>query len=57
MAGNLTVGTKAREATLELTVHRADGRIERLGVVSYWHRNPFKRLAWRVNRWIKETLK
>lgn len=43
---------KAREASIEVTVIRADGSIERLGTVSYWHRNPFKRLAWRVHRWL-----
>jgi hypothetical protein len=38
----------AREATIEMTVTRADGTVEHLGVVSYWHRNPFKRLWWRI---------
>jgi hypothetical protein len=25
------------------TVIRADGRVEELGSIAYWHRNPFKR--------------
>ncbi len=40
------------EATIEAVVIRADGTRENLGEVSYWHRNPFKRLLWRVKRWL-----
>jgi hypothetical protein len=43
----------AREAIIELVVTRADGTVENLGVVSYWHKNPFKRLAWRVKQFVK----
>lgn len=37
-----------REATIEAKVIRADGRVEDLGVVSYYHKNPLKRLIWRL---------
>lgn len=37
-----------QEASISAVVIRADGRREDLGVVSYWHRNPLKRLAWRL---------
>ncbi len=40
------------EATIAAVVIRADGTKEDLGVVSYWHRNPLKRLLWRVKRWL-----
>lgn len=46
-------GTKITEASLEATVIRADGRVEKLGVVSYYHKNPLRRLLWRVGRWLK----
>ena len=49
---NIKVRGQAREASIECVVIRADGRIEPLGVVSYWHRNPFKRMAWRICRWL-----
>ncbi len=42
----------AREASIEVTIIRANGSIERLGAVSYWHRSPFKRIAWHVRRWL-----
>lgn len=38
----------AREATISAVVTRADGRVENLGVVSYWHKNPLRRLAFRL---------
>jgi hypothetical protein len=39
--------TSVQEATIEAVVIRKDGTTEDLGVVSYWHKNPLKRLAWR----------
>jgi len=46
----------AKEATIEAVIIRADGTIEELGVVSYWHKNPLKRLAWRMKRAIKQAI-
>jgi len=37
--------TPARELSIEAVVIRADGTREDLGTVSYWHRNPLKRLV------------
>ena len=42
---------RVKEATIEIVVLRANGDREELGVVSYWHRNPLKRLAWRLKLW------
>jgi len=41
--GNLT------QITWEATIIRKDGSREDLGVISYWHRNPFRRLWWWIN--------
>lgn len=38
----------ATEVSIAAVVIRADGTKEDLGVVSYWHKNPLKRLAWRL---------
>jgi hypothetical protein len=35
-----------REASIAAVVIRADGTREDLGVVSYWNRNPLRRLWW-----------
>jgi hypothetical protein len=36
------------EASIEVKVIRANGTVEDHGVVSYYHRNPLKRLLWRL---------
>lgn len=46
----------AREASISAVIIRADGSREPLGVISYWHRNPFRRLAFRLRRFWKEML-
>jgi hypothetical protein len=35
---------KVKEITWEAKVIRADGTVEDLGVIAYYHRNPVKRL-------------
>ena len=47
----MTTTTSAKSSSqLSIVVTRADGTVEDLGIVSYWHKNPFKRLAWRISR-------
>jgi hypothetical protein len=48
MAG-MDVSSNAREAQIEAVIIRADGTRENLGAVSYWHKNPLRRLWWRLN--------
>lgn len=43
-----------KEATIAAVVTRADGTVEDLGVISYWHKNLLKRLAWKVSRWLRK---
>jgi len=40
--------SQIKQATIEAVVIRKDGTREDLGVVSYWHKNPLKRLLWRL---------
>jgi hypothetical protein len=42
------------EASIEVTVIRADGTREEHGVVSYYHRNPLKRAVWAAKQKLKE---
>lgn len=53
MSGTVLAPARARSATIRAVVTRADGRVEDLGVVSYWHRNPVMRAAWRVVRFLR----
>lgn len=43
---------QASEIVIEAVITRADGRVENLGTISYWHKSPWKRLAWRLKRMI-----
>ena len=43
---------QAKELQLVATITRADGTVEELGVIDYWHQNPFKRLNWRIKLWL-----
>ncbi len=45
---------KPKEASIRARVIRLDGSVEDLGVISYWHRNPLKRLWWWVKRQVGE---
>jgi len=47
---------QAKEASISAVVTRADGTVEQLGIISYWHRNPLRRVAWRVKQDLKELL-
>jgi len=49
----MRVPAKAREASIRAVVTRADGTVEDLGIVSYWHKNPLKHWAWRLKRWFR----
>lgn len=48
ISGNILGG--ARSATLTAVVTRADGSVEHLGAVAYWHRNPLKRWLWAARK-------
>jgi hypothetical protein len=45
-----TSGAKAdpRTASTSFVLTRADGTVIDLGVGAYWHRNPLRRLWWRL---------
>lgn len=48
MSNGITARGDLHEASIEVRVIRADGTVEELGVVSYWHKNPLRRWAWRL---------
>lgn len=50
IGGTALALSKARRATIHAVVTRADGSVENLGVIAYYHRNPLRR--WLVNRLI-----
>ena len=50
---SLIVGADVKQASIEAVVIRADGTRENLGTICYYHRNPLRRLAWRVAAFMK----
>lgn len=40
----------AKEIELIATIIRADGTVEELGVIDYWHQNPIKRFVWKLKK-------
>ena len=52
----MVVPANARQASIRATVIRADGRVEHLGVVAFYHRNPLYRWAYRVRRALRRIL-
>lgn len=47
-----TVG-RAASIEVQATITRADGTVEHLGTISYWHRNPIKRWLFRLRRFMR----
>lgn len=41
----LKYGSKTQEITIRAQIIRADGTVEDLGTVGYWHSNPLVRLG------------
>jgi hypothetical protein len=49
----MDVSSKVKEMVLSARVIRADGTIEDLGTIQYWHSNPIKRIIWRIKTWLR----
>jgi hypothetical protein len=52
-----TGSIQVREASIAIKVIRADGTIEDRGVVSYYHRNPLRRLWHSIKQNFRENWK
>jgi predicted transcriptional regulator len=44
------INTQAKEIELTAIITRADGTVEHLGVIDYWHENPIKRFIWKLKK-------
>lgn len=43
----------AKEIQLIATITRADGTVEELGTIDYWHKNPIKRFVWKLKKFLE----
>lgn len=48
----ITSDAKVKQMEISAVITRADGTIENLGTIQYWHKNPLKRLLWRIKKWL-----
>lgn len=48
----ITSDAKVKQMEISAIVTRADGTIEDLGTIQYWHKNPLKRIIWRIKKWL-----
>lgn len=53
MSKRFNTTSNVSEASLFATVTRKDGTIEDLGEIAYYHKNPLKRIAWKVKKWLQ----
>lgn len=44
----MDAAAKPREVSMHAVVIRADGTREDLGTIAFWHKNPLRRLWWRI---------
>jgi hypothetical protein len=47
--------SNAKEIELIATITRADGTVEQLGVIDYWHKNPIKRIIWKLKKFLERN--
>lgn len=57
----LAVSTQIKQTSLSAVITRADGTVEDLGPLVYYHRNPLLRLTWRIAktlglRWVTRAM-
>jgi hypothetical protein len=50
MSGSIKIPAGAHSASLSAVITRADGSKENLGVIAYYHKSLFRRIAWRVRQ-------
>ena len=44
--------SQVKQMELSARIVRADGTVEELGTIQYWHKNPIKRILWRIKQWL-----
>jgi hypothetical protein len=49
----LRAGNTPKEITVSAIITRANGKVENLGTVSYWHRSIFKRALYIIKKHFK----
>ena len=48
----ITSEAQVKQMEISAIITRTDGTIENLGTIQYWHKNPLKRIIWRIKKWL-----
>ena len=48
----ITSEAQVKQMEISAIITRADGTVENLGTIQYWHKNPLKRIIWRIKKWL-----
>lgn len=46
----MQVNNQVKQMEISAIITRADGTKEDLGTIQYWHKNPLKRILWRIKK-------
>lgn len=52
MGGTIFAKARVKESSISAVITRADGSVEELGTIAYWHRNPLRRWAWGARKFL-----
>lgn len=55
IGGNIIFNTRPKKAVVRARIIRADGSVEDIGTIAYYHRNPIWRALWRIGQWFKRV--
>lgn len=50
---NVNANSNVEESSFHAVITRADGTVEDLGMIAYYHKNPLKRWIWKIKQYFK----
>jgi hypothetical protein len=56
MSSNTMANSGIEQSSLSMVIIRANGEREDLGVVSYYHKNPIKRIMFKIKKFLGITV-
>lgn len=48
----MDLNSQVKQMEITAVITRADGTTVDLGTIQYWHKNPLKRIYWRIKKWL-----
>lgn len=48
----MEINSNVKQMEITAVITRADGTVEDLGTIQYWHKDPLKCILWRIKKWL-----